>query len=243
MNLKPYLTSLRVIVSLSSVFALVLAISWIAGQCRQWSTPPPFKPLPPIVDAGVPIPGPSSQAPTVTEDLPVARPDLTLDELKAEAKKYGMQLTVPGAKAKQTPGAPPTPPEQETAGAWPMFLGSETFMHAPSNAGVDVSAWLPAYGQRVDLRASWREWTPPPAAPGPKQVVCQSGSFFANEAKWYGGAGFGVVANSQGAGLGPTADLGYLGPRTGKVTWGAGSHGAYSQQTGFQGDASFRMSW
>lgn len=224
-------------------FAVVLAVSWVAGQCREWNTPPPFEPLPPIIDQGVPTPGPSSQAPTVTEDLPVARPDLTLDELKAEAKKYGMQLTAPGAKVEQAPGETPAPPKQETAGVWPMFLGSETFLHAPSNAGVDISAWLPAYGQRVDLRASWREWTPPLAAPGPKQVICQSGSFFANEAKWYGGVGFGIVGNSQGVGLGPTADLGYLGPRTGKVTWGAGSHAAYSAQSGMQGDASLRLSW
>lgn len=226
----------------------ILLVSWVAGQCTTYSKPKPTKTT---IDAGTPIAGPSSQAPTVPTDMTIARPDLTLDELKAEAKKYGMQLVLPAAggkkKAEPAPapaGQPEAPVEPQAAEqVWPMFLGSESFKHAPSNAAVDVSAWLPGLGQRVDLRASWREWVPPAIAPAPKQVVCQSGGFFANEAKWYGGIGAGVVANSKGAGLGPTADLGYFGPRTGKVTWGAGSHAAFSQQSGFQGDASFRMSW
>ncbi len=243
----------KLAIQIATLCAAVLALSWVANQCRQWGPAPAPKPSPSVVDAGTPIAGPSSQAPTVDQNATFARPELNLEELKAEAKKYGMQLTMTAPTGKKGPkagpttsggsGAPTAAPEKEFDIVWPMFLGAESFKHAPSGADVDVAAWLPGEGQRVDLRASWREWTPPPAAPAAKQVVCQSGSFFANEAKWYGAVGGGVVANSQGAGLGPIADLGYLGPRTGKVTWGAGTHAAYSPQSGFQGDAAFRMSW
>lgn len=243
----------KLAIQIATLCAAVLALSWVANQCRQWGPAPAPKPYPSVVDAGTPIAGPSSSAPTVTVGPRIAVPALSLDELKAEAEKYGMQLVLPATAGKKTPKAGPTTPgaaeapteapKKEFDIVWPMFLGAESFKHAPSGADVDVAAWLPGEGQRVDLRASWREWTPPPIPPAAKQVVCQSGSFFANEAKWYGAVGGGIVANSQGAGLGPTADLGYLGPRTGKITWGAGTHAAYSSQSGFQGDAVFRMSW
>lgn len=245
MNIGSYLTKLPLAAKIATLCAAALLVSWVAGQCRNWSKP---EVTPAVVDAGTPIAGPVSQAPTVTAPESIARPDLSIEELRAEAKKYGLQLTETVVLKKTPPTAPgaPTEPEeepQELRIVWPKFLAAESFKHAPSGADVDVSAWLPGEGQRVDLRASWRAWTPPPAAPAPKQAVCQSGGFFANEARWYGAIGGGVVANSQGAGLGPTADLGYLGPRTGKVTWGAGTHAAYSPQSGFQGDAAFRMSW
>lgn len=245
MNIGSYMMKLPLAAKIATLCAVVLLVSWVAGQCRTWSTPEVASA---VIDAGTPIAGPVSQAPTVTAPESIARPDLSIEELRAEAKKYGLQLTETVVLKKTPPAAPgasvePEKEPQELRIVWPKFLAAESFKHAPSGADVDVSAWLPGEGQRVDLRASWRAWTPPPAAPAYKPIVCQSGGFFENEAKWYGAVGYGVVANSAGAGLGPTADLGYLGPRTGKVTWGAGSHAAHSKQSGFQGDASFRMTW
>lgn len=226
----------------------ILLISWVAGQCRTWSKPKPTKVT---IDAGTPVAGPTSQSPTVAESVPIARPDLTMDELEAAAKKYGLTLRTvkqPEPQAESAQGGiseETIMPVPEIERTWPMLLAEETFVHHPSGAAADVSAWLPGYGQRVDLRASWRSWVPPAVAQpkgGPSYCMTPE-RFFGNEAKWYGGLGAGVVANSKGAGLGPTADLGYLGPRTGKVTWGAGSHAAFSQQSGLQGDAAFRLSW
>lgn len=228
MNLKPYLTPLRVIASLSSVFALVLAVSWVAGQCRQWSTPKPF---PPLVDVGTPVAGPSSQAPTVTTPLEIARPALTVAELREAAKKYGLELTT---KSRQTVTNLHGPERrqldasadvltQKEAGVvaepqtFPMFLGEERFVHAPSGVSVDVAAWLAGFGERVDLRARFAEWKQPAAQ---KIPVCQTGGFLRNEAKWEKEFGAGALVTPDGIGPGGYGSVVYRGPSTGSANWG-----------------------
>ena len=246
MNLKPYFTYVRVGLFAAATFAAVLGVSWIAGQCRQWRTPPAPKPLPPIVDPGTPTPGRVVEAPTIKESLTVARPDLTRKELEAYAKKYGLEL-VPVVErrqldasadvlsAKDTPIADEKPPA-----TFPMLLAEESFKHAPSGADVDVSAWLSGFGERVDLRAQWREWTPPTPA---KIPVCQSGSFFGNEARWQKEVGVGYVYGGNKAGLGGWGSFAYRGPRTGAVTWGGRAFGAFSAESGPVGVGGFTASW
>lgn len=236
MNLKPYLTPVRVIGSLAGVFAFVLALSFVAGQCKKWSKP---KTAPAVVDPGTPVAGPSSSAPTVTESLPIARPDLTIEQLREAAKKYGLTLTTLAPKPMKAAALAP-------AQTFPMLLAEESFKHAPSGADVDVAAWLPAYGQRVDLRASWRAWTPPPALPTQKSVVCQSGGFFRNEAKWEKEAGIGALVTPDGIGPGGYGSAVYRGPSTGAANWGARGLLAAGQvggeTTGF-GLISGKVSW
>jgi len=123
-----------------------------------------------------------------------------------------------------------------------MRLAEESFKHAPSGADVDVAAWLPGYGERVDLRAVWREWTPPKAA-SVKMPVCQSASFFQNEAKWIKEVGAGYVYGNGKAGLGGWGSVNYRGPRTGAVTWGARAFGAFSPESGAVGVGGFSASW
>lgn len=243
MNIRPYLTPYRVLASLAGVFAGVLLLSFVAGQCRKWRTPPPF---PPMVDVGAPIAGPVAEAPTVTEPLPISRPDLTRAEIEAAAKKYGLTLTTlaPAAtKAAASPvdhsgGIGPPAPAQ----TFPMLLAEETFLRSPTGPGVDVAAWLPGWGERVDLRARWREWTPPKAA-SPKIPVCQSASFFQNEAKWVKEIGGGVVLSDTGSGFGGWGSVAYRGPRTGAVTWGARGTAAFSPESGAVGFAGASVSW
>ena len=221
MNLKPYLTKARLTIEIAGLCAVVLGISWVAGQCRTWHKP---KPTPATIDQGTPIAGPTSSAPTVTESLPIARPDLTLDELKAAAKKYGLRLTTLAPAASKPSGATSgqAVAERRQIGAsadvltpaqtFPLLLAEESFKHAPSGADVDVSAWLPGYGERVDLRAVWRKWEPVPAAKSP---VCQTGSFIGNEARWIKEIGAGYVAANGKAGLGGWGSVNYRGPRVG----------------------------
>lgn len=247
MNLKPYLTPVRVIGSLAGVVAFVLLLSFVAGQCKKWSKP---KTAPAVVDPGVPVAGPSSSAPTVTEEIPIARPDLTVAQLREAAKKYGLTLTTLAPKPTKAAALPVgLPAEIESpapAQTFPMLLAEESFKHAPSGADVDVAAWLPAYGQRVDLRASWREWTPPPALPTPKSVVCQSGGFFRNEARWEKEAGIGALVTPDGIGPGGYGSAVFRGPSTGAANWGARGLLAAGQvdgeTTGF-GLISGKVSW
>ena len=251
MSLKPYLTKARLTVEIAALCAVVLGISWVAGQCRTWSKP---KPTPATIDQGVPVAGPSSSAPTVTESLPIARPDLTLDELKAAAKKYGLRLTTlaPAASKPSKATSAPTDTERRQIGAsadaltpaqtFPLLLAEESFKHAPSGADVDVSAWLPGYGERVDLRAVWRKWEPVPVAVA-KSPVCQTGSFIGNEAKWQKEVGAGYVYGNGKAGLGGWASAAYRGPRVGAVTFGARAFGAFSPESGAVGVGGFSVSW
>ena len=248
MNLKPYLTYARVGLFAAATFAAVLGVSWIAGQCRQWRTPPAPKPLPPIVDPGTPTPGRVVEAPTIKESLIVARPDLTRKELEAYAKKYGLELApagtmksrqpvtdLHGAERPQSDAIPDVPPQ-----TFPMLLAEESFKHAPSGADVDVSAWLSGFGERVDLRAKWREWTPPKP---PAQRICETGSFLGNEAKWVKEVGVGYVYGGDKAGLGGWGSFAYRGPRTGAVTWGGRAFGAFSAESGAVGVGGFTASW
>ncbi len=254
MNLKSYLTFARTGAYAVGVFAAVLGASWIAGQCRQWRTPPAPKPLPSIVDPGTPTPGRVAEAPTLKDSLIVARPDLTVDELRAAAKKYGLELTVKtqhpaadlqAAERRQLDASADVSPQKEAgvvAQTFPMLLAEESFLRSPTGPSVDVSAWLSGFGERVDLRAKWKEWSPP-AAPAQKIPVCQSGGFFANEAKFVKEIGAGYVYGGGKAGLGGWGSLAYRGPRTGAVTWGGRAFGAFSGQSGAVGVGGFTASW
>lgn len=243
MNLKPYLTFARTGAFAVGVFAFVLFSSWIAGQCRQWRTPKPF---PPLVDPGTPIAGPVAEAPTITESVPIARPDLSRAELEEAAKKYGLTLTTLAQEPKKPAAQPESSPEEigppTPAQTFPMLLAEETFIRSPTGPGVDVAAWLPGWGERVDLRARWREWTPP-AAPAAKIPVCQTGGFLHNEAKWVKEIGAGVVLSDTGTGLGGWGSVAYRGPRTGAITWGARGTAAFSPQSGAVGFAGASVSW
>jgi len=242
-NIRPYLTPYRVLASLAGVFAGVLLLSFVAGQCHKWRTPPPF---PPMVDVGAPIAGPVAEAPTVTEPLPISRPDLTRAELEAAAKKYGLTLTTLAPAGTKDATSPVGHPEEigppAPAQTFPRLLAEETFLRSPTGPGVDVAAWLPGWGERVDLRARWREWTPPKAA-SPKIPVCQSASFFQNEAKWVKELGGGVVLSDTGSGFGGWGSVAYRGPRTGAVTWGARGTAAFSPESGAIGFAGASVSW
>ena len=257
MSFKPYLTKARLTIEIAGLCAVVLGISWLAGQCRTWSKP---NPTPAVIDQGVPVAGPSSSAPTVTESLPIARPDLTLDELRAAAKKYGLRLTTLAPAASKPSGATSTPtdterrqigasadvlpqePDEVVARTFPMLLAEESFKHAPSGLSLDVSAWLPGYGERVDLRAKFLEWVPPPVEQA-KIPVCQTGSFIGNEAKWQKELGAGYVCSGNDCGLGGYGSVAYLGPRVGAVTFGARAFGAFSPQSGVVGVGGFSASW
>ena len=257
MNLKPYLTKARLPFEIAALCVAVLFVSWTAGQCRKWSKP---KPAPAVIDQGTPVAGPSSSAPTVTEPLPIARPDLTVDELREVAKKYGLRLTALAPTASKPSEATSTPPDterrqigasadvltQEPAGVvartFPLLLAEESFKHAPSGADVDVSAWLPGYGERVDVRAVWRKWEPVPVAQA-KMPVCQTGGFIGNEAKWQKEIGAGYVYGNGKAGLGGWASAAYRGPRVGAVTFGGRAFGAFSPESGAVGVGGFSASW
>lgn len=243
MNFRPYLTKARLPFEIAALCAAVLFVSWVAGQCRQWKKP---KPTPAVIDQGTPVAGPSSAAPTVKESLIVARPDLTLDELKAAAKKYGLRLTT-FAPAASKPSAPPsgpteTPEAPAPAQTFPLLLAEESFKHAPSGLSLDVSAWLPGYGERVDLRAKFLDWTPPPVAQA-KMPVCQTGSFIGNEARWTKELGAGYVCSGSDCGLGGYGGVSYLGPRVGSVTFGGRAFGAFSPESGVVGVGGFSASW
>lgn len=247
MNLKPYLTSVRVVATVAGLFAFVLFLSFVAGQCRKWSSPPVPKPVPPIIDLGTPTPGRAAEAPTVTEQFPVARPDLTRAEVEAYAKKYGLTLRPAGtqasAKPSTLPGASPSEIEPPApAQTFPLFLGEESFKHAPSGVDVDVSAWIQDSGQRVDLRATWRTWTPP-EAPSSGIQPCQKDRFFGNEARFVKEVGAGFVYGNGKAGLGGWGSVAYRGPRTGAVTWGGRAFGAFSNESGAVGVGGFTASW
>lgn len=251
MNLRPYLTKARLPFEIAALCVAVLFVSWTAGQCRKWSKP---KPAPAVIDQGTPTAGPSSQASTINQSLIVARPDLTVDELREVAKKYGLRLTTlaPAASKPSAPtsGLTDTKGRQIGAGAdvltptqtFPMLLAEESFKHAPSGLSLDVSAWLPGYGERVDLRAKFLEWVPPPVEQA-KIPVCQTGSFIGNEAKWQKELGAGYVCSGNDCGLGGYGSVAYLGPRVGAVTFGARAFGAFSPQSGVVGVGGFSASW
>lgn len=242
MNWKPFLAlshTARVVAAVATVFVSLLALSWIAGQCRTWSTPKPPKPVPPIVDPGIPTPGPAATASTVTQPLPIARPQLTLAERKAAAKKYGMTVQ-PEEKNAAAPLADESINEVDKPQRFPMFLAEETFTHHPSGVSVDVAAWLAGFGQRVDLRAAFHEWQPPTP---PKAIVCQSSSFFQNEAKWVKEIGGGVVYGNGKPDFGGWGTVAYRGPKTGAITWGGRGLAAFSQQSGAVGVGGLSISW
>ena len=251
MNLRPYLTKARLPFEIAALCVAVLFVSWTAGQCRKWSKP---KPAPAVIDQGTPTAGPSSQASTINQSLIVARPDLTVDELREVAKKYGLRLTTLAPAASKpsgaTSGLTDTKGRQIGAGAdvltptqtFPMLLAEESFKHAPSGLSLDVSAWLPGYGERVDLRAKFLEWVPPPVEQA-KIPVCQTGSFIGNEAKWQKELGAGYVCSGNDCGLGGYGSVAYLGPRVGAVTFGARAFGAFSPQSGVVGVGGFSASW
>jgi hypothetical protein len=177
-----------------------------------------------------------------------------MDELREAAKKYGLELTVktqhpaadlPGTKRRQLDASADASPQKEAevvAQTFPMLLAEETFLRSPTGPGVDVSAWLSGFGERVDLRAKWKEWTPPKATSG-KMPVCQSASFFAVESKWIKEIGAGYVLGGGKAGLGGWGSLAFRGPRTGAVTWGGRAFGAFSNESGAVGVGGFTASW
>lgn len=225
MNLKPYLTFARTGAFAVGVFAFVLFSSWIAGQCRQWRTPKPF---PPLVDVGAPVAGPSSAAPTVDANPSMAVPDLSRDEVRALAEKYGLVIAqsdrekVTAPKRQQSGASADVLPQKEAnivAQNFPMLLAEESFKHAPSGVNLEVAAWLPGWGERVDLRARFLEWTPPPVATA-KIPVCQTGPFLRNEARFEKEFGAGALVTPDGIGPGGFGSLVYRGPSTGSANWG-----------------------
>ncbi len=219
------------------VFLLVLAVSFVAGQCRDWrkpKEPKAQKPIPGFVDPGTPAPGPVSAAPTVQKCLPVAVPDLTRAELEAEAAKLGFKLTLKGRDSAQgggqgsqtTPGATGTTPEGgdrpsegNLEGFAQTLLAKERFGPGPAGDRATVWAWQMEENGRVELWADFDPYQPPPVPPAPEP------GFFGNVAKWHWKVGGGGVASPDGVGPGLLLGMGWSGPRTGHVTWGVDAYG------------------
>jgi hypothetical protein len=120
-----------------------------------------------------------------------------------------------GADSPQKEAEVVAKPEQ----TFPMLLAEESFKHAPSGINLEVAAWLPGWGERVDLRARFLEWTPPPP-PKANIPVCQSGSFFRNESKFEKEFGAGALITPDGIGPGGSGSVVYRGPSTGSANWG-----------------------
>lgn len=214
------------------VFLLVLAASFVAGQCREWRKPKEPKvpkPIPGFVDPGTPAPGPVSEAPTVQKCLPVAVPDLTRAELEAEAAKLGFKLTLKGRNSAQGGGqgsrSAPEAGEDTLAGGdrasegnlsgfAQTLLAKERFGPGPAGDRATVWAWQMEENGRVELWADFDPYQSPPVPPALEP------GFFGNVAKWHWTVGGGGVASPDGVGPGLLLGMGWSGPRTGHVTWG-----------------------
>lgn len=167
-----------------AVIVSVFLSSWVAGQCKQWSKP---KEVPAKIDTGVPTATPVNTAPTVTECLPLARPDLTKEEELAVLAKYGIKphTTPVGVRSSKTPPQVSALPENalddlqiataDTSRIIPM--AETTFTHEASGVSVDVLAFVDGFGSRIQQTAKWHPWKPP-------ITVTQDGGWFANEARW-----------------------------------------------------------
>ena len=245
-------TEIRKWVTLAAVaFALVMAVSFVAGQCREWREPkaPEIpKPIPGFVDPGTPAPGPVSAAPTVQTCLPVAIPDLNRAELEAEAAKLGFKLTprvgsaasggVQGSRsAPETPGTASgggdRPSEGNLSGFAQTLLAKERFGPGPAGDRATVWAWQMEENGRVELWADFDPYQAPPVEP-----IADSG-FFENVAKWHWTVGGGGVASPDGVGPGVLLGMGWSGPRTGHVTWGVDAYAIGGQIGGETTGAAF----
>ena len=162
----------------------LFASSWIAGQCREWKKP---KEVPAKIDTGVPTASPVNTAPTITECLPIARPDLTKEEELAVLAKYGMQphTTPVGVRSSQTQPQVSAAPENaldarqiDQIGVSRIIpMAETTFTHEASGVSVDVLAFVDGFGSRIQQTAKWHPWKPP-------ITVTQDGGWIENEARW-----------------------------------------------------------
>lgn len=251
----------RIVASVVALAAGLLAASFIAGQCRGHGKPEPPKVIPGKVDPGTPVAGPVAEAPTIPASVSIkadgggtvavdfALPDLTPAQVAELARKYGLTVATKPASAQQGTGAGATiaangdpdtapsgdrPANRPTA-TFPIFLAEEIFRHEASGSAVEVAAVIPGEGQRVDLRAAWRDWTPPP--------VCPSGGIVGNEARFTGFVGAGGVVSRDGAGPGAFGGLGYRGFRFGRVALGADAIGGYSAEAGGFAAGGLTLAW
>lgn len=231
-----------------AVFLLVLAVSFVAGQCRDWRKPKPPKPIPGHLDPGTPAAGPVNEAPTVQEVFVVARPDLTAAELEAEAAKAGFKLVRKGQNSASKAGqglSTPRPPATDTSGGEieapapaseaevfvQKLFAKEHFGPGPAGDGVTIWAWQIREDGRIELKGAWDDYQPPAAGKVP--------DFFENVAKWHWTVGGGGVASPDGVGPGLLLGMGWSGPRTGHVTWGVDLVGIGGQIDGKTTGAAF----
>lgn len=231
-----------------AAFIVVLFVSFVAGQRRDWRKPKPPKPIPGHLDPGTPAAGPVNQAPTVPEVFVVARPDLTTAELEAEAAKAGFKLVRKGqnsasgaAQGSSTPRPPATDtsggeigaptPTSEADGFVQKLFAKEHFGPGPAGDGVTVWAWQMREDGRIELMGAWDDYHPP--APEVREA------FFGNVAKWHWTVGGGGVASPDGVGPGLLLGLGWSGPRTGHVTWGVDLYGIGGKIAGETTGAAF----
>lgn len=184
MNIAPLAVWKKIAVYSVGFILFLFVASWVAGQCKQWSKP---KEVPAKMDTGVPTASPVNTAPTVTECLPLARPDLTKEEELAVLAKYRMkQHTTPvGVRSSQTqPQVSPLPENAlddlqiATADMSRIIpMAETTFTHEASGVSVDVLAFVDGFGSRIQQKATWHPWKPP-------ITITQDGGWFANEARW-----------------------------------------------------------
>lgn len=229
-----------------AAFLVMLSISFVAGQCRDWRKPKPPKPIPGHLDPGTPAAGPMSEVPTIKDSLTVARPDLTVAELEAEAAKAGFKLVRKGTKPASGAGQGSTTPrptaadtpesEIEAPGASSevfiqKLFAKEHFGPGPAGDGVTVWAWQMREDGRIELMGAWDDYQPP--APEVREA------FFGNVAKWHWTVGGGGVASPDGVGPGLLLGLGWSGPRTGHVTWGVDLYGIGGRIAGETTGAAF----
>ena len=237
-----------------AAFLLVLAVSFVAGQFRDWRKPKPPKPIPGHLDPGTPSSGPVNAARTVPDPGPIARPDLTAAELEAEAAKAGFKLvrkqTAPargGGQGTPTPRPPatdtssgeivaPAPAsEAAPAGEEQVFVqelfAKEHFGPGPAGDGLTIWAWQMREGGRIELMGAWDDYQPPASE--------VREAFFGNVAKWHWTVGGGGVASPDGVGPGLLLGMGWSGPRTGHVTWGVDLYGIGGQVGGKTTGAAF----
>lgn len=219
------------------------ALSWVAGQCREWGkpkVPKAPKPIPGYVDQGTPSPGPVNEAPTVQVRPEIAVPKLTRTELEAEAAKLGFKLTPKGQNPPQNgpsgariaSGAGPSSSKTEivppagSSGFVQQLFAKEHFGKGPAGDGITVWAWQMEEGGRMKLLGAWDDFQPPPppAPPGP--------GFFENVAKFHWTLGAGGVGTEDGFGPGGLLGFGYGGWRTGHATWGIDLFGIGGQVDG-----------
>lgn len=212
------------------IFGIGLLTSWIAGQCSGYRAKGLPRVVPVQVDPGTPTPGPIAESPTVLESVQTAAPELSKSDVLALAAKYGLVLATKSARPqRQSTAAEPEltaaeigliggdrPANRLSERRYPLFLAEETFRHEASGVSADVAAILPDDGAKIDLRASWHEWTPPAPAQCGKDRT-----YFGNESRWQKFVGVGGVATEAGAGPGLFGGFGYRGWRVGAVTMGA----------------------